>query len=382
MKLIIVENLTKENIKIFNNKWIFYSETVSLISLSQAIFIIQCYYNFSYYILALLISNLFFFVVFLNNKIIIDYGKLFTAILITVGSSFLTLIYGKPLSAICYLLLLFIPIYFSNKYTFRHFSNIFIFINFLSLIFYLLSLNGFIEYFNVDVEGRFYNVYVLTLSDFLISLDSNNLQALRFYGVADEPGRLGVFLAFILIADRFKLNLKNTLALIMGILTFSTTFFSLVFIYTVLYKYKYKFFINLFIISLILFFILFFNDSNFLSFLLYKFNFFSIDTIINRFHDFHFYGDISSFSLTEILLGFSSNISDGEASIVSLFLKLGIFGIIFYIILLFHFRSIFIYLIPIVLVRYNFIFTDIVFLCAFLAYIDDIKNCPPHNPAS
>ncbi len=118
-----------------------------------------------------------------------------------------------------------------------YFRKYLFYIVIISLPFYLLYIANLLPigqiatYIGEGGEGRTWNVYLF------FSLQDHPFQGeiLRFPAIFDEPGFLGVILAFVLAIDKFDLSkIQNKVFLFSGILTFSLAFYLLVAVYLLL----------------------------------------------------------------------------------------------------------------------------------------------------
>lgn len=118
---------------------------------------------------------------------------------------------------------------------FKYFKYIFCISLFLSLLSYILivilNLNlpfNLIPSLN-PIKGIDYCQYLFLVSEGPIGLRYLNI---RFFGMFDEPGVVGSFVSFFLLADRFNLRSKqNIILFIAGVLSFSLFFYINVLIY-------------------------------------------------------------------------------------------------------------------------------------------------------
>lgn len=115
-----------------------------------------------------------------------------------------------------------------------YFKKYLFFILLISLPFFLLHAIGFdpfgriATYIGEEGAGRIWNVYLF----FSLQDHPSHGEMLRFPAIFDEPGFLGVLLAFVLSIERFNFkNKRNRFFALCGILTFSMAFYLLSIIY-------------------------------------------------------------------------------------------------------------------------------------------------------
>jgi len=106
--------------------------------------------------------------------------------------------------------------------------------SFIVLIFYLFGIQDLIPSFSVDL-GRPFIVYPGTVVQ---PVEINQIGSFQFYrisGFQTEPGWLSGICLFILIAERFDLNKKiNLIILLIGLISFSLAFYVLFFSFVLL----------------------------------------------------------------------------------------------------------------------------------------------------
>ena len=146
-----------------------------------------------------------------------------------------------------------------------YFRKYLFYIVIISLPFYLLYIAGLLPIGQIathvggDGDGRTWNVYLF------FSLQDHPIQGemLRFPAIFDEPGFLGVILAFVLAIEKFDLTkFQNKIFLFSGILTFSLAFYMLVAVYLLLsfhIELKYKLYGSVIVLILMLFGYMFFT---------------------------------------------------------------------------------------------------------------------------
>lgn len=145
----------------------------------------------------------------------------------------------------------------SLRFIYHYFKKILFLVIVISLPFYLLYVVGLLPigqiatYVGEGGGGRTWNVYPF------FSLQNHPLRGeiIRFPAIFDEPGYLGVILAFVLAIEKLDVSsLKNKIFLLSGILTFSLAFYSLVFIFIIIsvhVKLKFKLYATLIAVILI-----------------------------------------------------------------------------------------------------------------------------------
>lgn len=125
----------------------------------------------------------------------------------------------------------------SLVWVYHYFKKILFVILLISLPFFLIYIIGLYPfgplstYIGGDGEGRVWNVYLF----FSLQVNPITGEIIRFPAIFDEPGFLGVILAFVLAIERFDLRkTKNRLFALCGILTFSMAFYVLTVLYFLL----------------------------------------------------------------------------------------------------------------------------------------------------
>ena len=118
-----------------------------------------------------------------------------------------------------------------------YFRKYLFYIMIVSLPFYLLYITGLLPIGQIathiggDGDGRTWNVYLF----FSLQDVPFRGEIIRFPAIFDEPGFLGVILAFVLAIEKFDLSkIQNKVFLFCGILTFSLAFYLLVTVYLLL----------------------------------------------------------------------------------------------------------------------------------------------------
>lgn len=351
----------------------FCNYTVAFVAITQIFTVLQAYYEISYYAISLSIAvtSILIFCVSNINILVFDLINFAKIVILSACLSFLNLIYDRPFSSFYLLLCLPLLLLYINKDIFYIIDGFIFWGTLFAFVGYIGGHLGILSGESVVIGDRPYFKYFFTLSDFDFQNSDSFLQRFRFYGVADEPARMGLFLSFSYIFNESKKNTtRSFIVLLLGSLTFSSLFYGILSIYlifTLIKKARIKALL-LYLLSILafcLFAIFLIENNEFLSFFWYKLYFFNVDSIINRLNlelldDFLRYGDV--YSLFFGLESLANIQSSADSSIISIFLRLGLFGVFVYFIVFFDLRFFLIFLIPLLLFRYNFIFTDIIFM--------------------
>jgi len=361
------------------------SVILALVPILQGLFIIQIWSSISYFSISLIVSTfiLLCYVALSNRYNQFSYEHILSKLLICIPVAYLILIYNNPLLSI--IILFTVPFLLVNRnlIKFEIVDDIFFIFALVSFLFYLLAEISVIDGIPVTTGNRAYYLYIFTLSDFDIS-NSTNLQSNRFYGFCHEPGAMGLFLGFSLLLRKDVSHFRSILVIILGILTFSTIFFYFFFIFLLYHCYYLRrlntlFKISAFVVPIAVFIFLVrmqlssYPDGNFYEFLIYKINIFSISNVDRRLNTEDFFQLVSQFSLSQHLFGANQSI-DFDSSLLSLYTKLGMLGVLAYFILLSYFWRIWYILLPLTLVRYNFIFSEFIYIASLSIYIKNIKH--------
>jgi hypothetical protein len=120
-----------------------------------------------------------------------------------------------------------------DRRAYNYFKYLFSVSTILSLVSHLLTFIHVIPSYKLNSASHVGYLYGFTFSYFERQ-DFSNLNAWRFYGLADEPGAFGVLCFLMFIANGAKLKERfNWLYLIAGLLTFSTLFLLLIGTYVI-----------------------------------------------------------------------------------------------------------------------------------------------------
>ena len=139
---------------------------------------------------------------------------------------------GEPLSLSWFRFAFYGVMYFVliariDQKAFKYFQGIFSVATVLSLTSHFFTFLHVIPAYKVQSVSRVGYMYGFTFSDFQRS-DFSNINAWRFYGLANEPGAFGVICFLMFLANGADLKRRiNWLYLIAGLCTFSTLFFLL-----------------------------------------------------------------------------------------------------------------------------------------------------------
>ena len=193
---------------------------------------------------------------------------------------------------------------------------------------------------------------------------------------------MGLYLGFSLFLRKDISYYRSIVVVVLGISTLSTIFFYFLFLFIIYHYYHIQRTNILLRISALIFFIgaylfldsilLYYNNAELHKFLLYKIDFLSFINLERRLNTEAFFKLFSQFSTSEHIIG-SNQIIDDDSSLLSLYIKMGMIAVLAYLILLLYFRRIWYILVPLAFVRYNFIFSEYIYIAALYIYIKNIK---------